>query len=393
MFTRKLLPALEKHLNIKQVTVITGLRRVGKSTALKYLFQKSETNNKIYLDLERLENQAIFLKDSYKDIERDLELLGFDFSKPGLIAIDEIQMVKTSSSVIKAFYDDFGIKFIVTGSSSFYLKNHFSESLAGRKRIFEMTPLDFEEFLWFKNKKTHKIQAEKMKPFFQTFYDLYKDDYDEYLKFGGFPEVVLAADNDDKIQYLKDILNSHIELDVRLLGDVSSSDVLYKLIHLLANRVGSKIDYSKIASLLGVNRNKVKDYILLLEYTYLIKKVPVFSQSIEIQIAKQDKMYFTDNGLLQICGQLSSGAIFENALANQLANLGEIQYYEKNIGTEIDFILNKTTAFEVKETPSDFDYNTLKKRAKAVNITDYHLIGRKLAPSGYKNFIWGGSLF
>jgi uncharacterized protein len=393
MFNRKLFPILEQHLKVKQVTVITGIRRVGKSTALKYLFEKSNTPNKIYLDLERLENQAIFLKKSYKDIERDLELLGFDFSKPGVIAIDEIQMVKTSSSIIKAFYDDFGVKFIVTGSSSFYLKNHFSESLAGRKRIFEMTPLDFEEFLWFKNKKTEKIQNEKMKPFFQTYYDLYKDDYDEYLKFGGFPEVVLAVKNDDKIAYLKDILNSHIELDVRLLGDVSSSDVLYKLIHLLANRVGSKIDYSKIASLLGVNRNKVKDYILLLEYTYLIKTVPVFSKSIEVQIAKQDKMYFTDNGLLQICGQLSSGAIFENAVANQLANLGEIQYYEKNVGTEIDFILNKTTAFEVKETPSDFDYYTLKKRSKPVNISDYHLIGRKLAPSGYENFIWGGSLF
>ena len=393
MFNRKLFSILELHLKVKQVTVITGLRRVGKSTALKYLFEKSKTTNKIYLDLERLENQAIFLKRSYKDIERDLELLGFDFSKPGVIAIDEIQMVKTSSSIIKAFYDDFGVKFIVTGSSSFYLKNHFSESLAGRKRIFEMTPLDFEEFLWFKNKKTEKIKNEKMKPFFQTYYDLYKDDYDEYLKFGGFPEVVLAVKDVDKIAYLKDILNLHIELDVRLLGDISSSDVLYKLIHLLANRVGSKIDYSKIASLLGVNRNKVKDYILLLEYTYLIKTVPVFSKSIEVQIAKQDKLYFTDNGLLQICGQLSSGAIFENAVANQLANLGEIQYFEKNVGTEIDFILNKTTAFEVKETPSDFDYNTLQKRSKLVNITDYHLIGRKLAPSCYENFIWGGSLF
>ncbi len=393
MFNRKLFSILEQHLTVKQVTVITGLRRVGKSTALKYLFEKSNTSNKIYLDLERLENQAIFLKKSYKDIERDLELLGFDFSKPGVIAIDEIQMVKTSSSIIKAFYDDFGVKFIVTGSSSFYLKNHFSESLAGRKRIFEMTPLDFEEFLWFKNNKTEKIKNEKMKPFFQTYYDLYKDDYDEYLKFGGFPEVVLAVKNDDKIAYLKDILNSHIELDVRLLGDISSSDVLYKLIHLLANRVGSKIDYSKVASLLGVNRNKVKDYILLLEYTYLIKTVPVFSKSIEVQIAKQDKMYFTDNGLLQICGQLSSGAIFENAVANQLANLGEIQYFEKNVGIEIDFILNKTTAFEVKETPSDFDYNTLQKRSKLVNITEHHLIGRKLAPSGYENFIWGGSLF
>ena len=113
MFNRKLMPALERHLNQKQITVITGLRRVGKSTALKHLYNLSKTENKIYLDLERIENQAIFLKNSYSDIERDLELLGFDFSKPGVIAIDEIQMVKTTSSILKAFYDDFGTKFIV----------------------------------------------------------------------------------------------------------------------------------------------------------------------------------------------------------------------------------------------------------------------------------------
>ncbi len=393
MFSRKLFPALEKHLSQKQVTVITGLRRVGKSTALKHLFAKCQTENKIYLDLERVENQAIFLKNSYADIERDLELLGFDFSQPGVIALDEIQMVKTSASIIKAFYDDFGTKFIVTGSSSFYLKNHFSESLAGRKRIFEMNPLDFEEFLWFKKINTKRVEKEKFKPFFQTFYDLYKIHYEEYLQFGGFPEVVLAVANDDKIAYLKDILNSHIELDVRLLGDISSSDVLYKLILLLANRVGSKVDYSKIASLLGVNRNKVKDYILLLEHTYLIRTIDVFSKGIDVAIAKQPKLYFTDNGLLQICGQLSSGSIFENAVANQLCNLGEVHYFEKNVGSEIDFILNKTTAIEVKETPSDFDLNTLNKRAKSLNIEDSIVIGRNLAPSGFKNFVWGGSIF
>ena len=393
MFNRKLFPELERHLNQKQVTVITGLRRVGKSTALKYLFDKCATDNKIYLDLERIENQAIFLKNSYADIERDLELLGFDFSKPGVIALDEIQMVKTSSSIIKAFYDDFGTKFIVTGSSSFYLKNHFSESLAGRKRIFEMKPLDFEEFLWFKEIDTRRIQNEKMKPFFQTYFDLFKIHYEEYLKFGGFPEVVLAPQNDDKIAYLKDILNSHIELDVRLLGDISSSDVLYKLILLLANRVGSKIDYSKIASLLGINRSKVKDYILLLEYTYLIKTINVFTKGIDKEIAKQPKLYFTDNGLLQICGQLSSGAIFENAIANQLSHLGEVHYFEKNVGSKIDFILDKTTAFEVKETPSDFDLKTLNKRAKPLQIDETFLIGRTLAPSGFKDFVWGGGIF
>jgi uncharacterized protein len=393
MFTRKIYPVLENHLSKKQVTVITGLRRVGKSTALKYLFDKAATTNKIYLDLERIENQNIFLQNSYKDIERSLELLGYDFLQPGVIGLDEIQMAKNSSSVIKALYDQYGVKFIVTGSSSFYLKNHFSESLAGRKRIFEMYPLDFEEFLQFKNLNTKSIQKEKFKPFLPTYYDLYKSKYEEFIQFGGFPEVVLAANSDDKTAYLKDILNSHIELDVKLLGDVSSSDVLYKLILLLANRVGSKMDYSKIGNLLGVNRLKVKEYMLLLEYTYLIKTIKPFVKGIDKEITKQPKIFFADTGLLQICGQTSSGAIFENAIAHQLALIGELNYYEKSSGTEIDFILDKKIAIEVKETLGGFDIKSLQKRSKPLDLEQNILIGRALAPSGFKDFVWGGNIF
>jgi predicted AAA+ superfamily ATPase len=393
MFTRKIYPVLENHLSKKQVTFITGLRRVGKSTALKYLYEKAETSNKIYLDLERIENQNIFLQNSYKNIERSLELLGFDFSQPGIIGLDEIQMAKNSSSVIKALYDEYGVKFIVTGSSSFYLKNHFSESLAGRKRIFEMYPLDFEEFLQFKEVNTKSIQKEKFKTFLPTYYDLYKPKYEEFIRFGGFPEVVLADDADDKTAYLKDILNSHIELDVKLLGDVSSSDVLYKLILLLANRVGSKMDYSKIANLLGINRLKVKEYVLLLEYTYLIKTIKPFTKGIDKEITKQPKIFFADTGLLQICGQTSSGAIFENAIAHQLSLVGELNYYEKTSGTEIDFILDKKTAIEVKETLGGFDVKSLQKRSKPLELEGIILIGRELAPSGFKDFVWGGNVF
>jgi len=393
MFTRKIYPTLENHLSKKQVTVITGLRRVGKSTALKYLFDKAETSNKIYLDLERIENQNIFLQNSYKDIERSLELLGFDFSQPGIIGLDEIQMTKNSSSVIKALYDEYGVKFIVTGSSSFYLKNHFSESLAGRKRIFEMHPLDFEEYLQFKEINTKSIQKEKFKTFLPTYYDLYKTKYEEFIRFGGFPEVVLAESTDDKTAYLKDILNSHIELDVKLLGDVSSSDVLYKLILLLANRVGSKMDYSKIGNLLGINRLKVKEYILLLEYTYLIKTIKPFTKGIDKEITKQPKIFFADSGLLQICGQTSSGAIFENVIAHQLSLIGELNYYEKSSGTEIDFILDKKIAIEVKETLGGFDVKSLQKRSKPLELEQNILIGRELAPSGFKDFVWGGNVF
>jgi len=393
MLIRKSFTRLLEHLPRKQVTVITGMRRVGKSTALNYLLDQVTHSNKLYLDFERVENRVLFNQNSYNDIERSLVALGLDLQRPAVLALDELQLVPNSTSVIKSLYDIYGIKFLVTGSSSFYLKNHFSESLAGRKQIFELWPLDFEEYLQFRAIDTQRVHTERMQAFLFTFYDLWKGHYQDFIQYGGFPEVVLADSPKQKVAYLKDILNAYIELDIKLLSDFSVSDSLYKLILLLSNRVGSRIDYTKIASLIGLNRNKVKDYLHLLEYTYFIKTVKPFTNGIDKEISKQAKLYFTDTGLLNICGQISSGSTFENAIANQLAQLGKLQYFEQSAGTEIDFILNRETAFEVKETPTPQDLKSLSERAELLGLTDHRLIGRHHPESGFKDFVWGGSIF
>lgn len=116
----------------RQVTVITGMRRVGKSTAIKYLLEHAG-------------------QPDYEGIKANLELRGLDFSRPCLIAIDEIQLVSGLPGLIKYLFDTYQTKFIVTGSSSCYMKDNFSESLAGRKRIFEMHPLIFRQAKNFLN--------------------------------------------------------------------------------------------------------------------------------------------------------------------------------------------------------------------------------------------------
>lgn len=393
MHKRKNYPQLEAHLTQKQITMITGMRRVGKSTTLKYLLDKVPHTNKLYLDFERIENRVLFNQNSYTDIERGLSALGLQLDKPAVLALDEIQLVQNSTSLIKSLYDSFNIKFIVTGSSSFYLKNHFSESLSGRKQIFEMFPLDFEEFLLFKNANTSFLDADRMQPFHPTFYNIWKGHYEDYLKFGGFPEVVLADSESTKTNYLKDVLNAYIELDIKLLSDFSVSDTLYKLIQLLASRVGSGVDHVKISSMIGLNRNKVKDYMHLLEYTYLIQMVKPFTGGIDKELSKQPKLYFSDTGILQVIGQVSSSAVFENAAANQLARIGSINYFKKSSGTEIDFILDRKKAIEVKETCTPQDLNTVNERAKLLGLDETALVGRHQNASGFKDFIWGGSIF
>lgn len=394
MYNRITHSALEAHLNHKQVTVITGMRRVGKTTTVKYLLSKVLHINKLYIDLERIEYRHLFNQQSYADIERGLVQLGIDFSKPAVIALDEIQLVKALPSIIKNFYDTYGIKFIVSGSSSFYIKNHFSESLAGRKKIFEMWPLTFREFLEFKGAWKPQIELEKEQYFLRTFYNLYSSLYEEYIQYGGFPEVVLAAEVQDKEDYLSDIINAYIELNIKLLSDFEVSDSLYKLMLLLSGRVGSKLDYSKLATIIGINRHKVKDYISLLEHTYFVHTISPFTRGIDKELTIQPKLYFTDTGVLnKLQKGLSSGHIFENAISNQLARMGSIHYFEKSKSKEIDFILNETIAFEVKETPIPQQFNALKQNAAAIGIDKCHLIGRNPSGSGFVDFIWGGNLF
>lgn len=394
MIQRTIFPTLLEHLRKPQVTVITGMRRVGKSTALKYLLSQVTHDNKIYLDFEKADNRFIWNQTFYKDIEINLAVEGIDFSKPAVIALDEIQLVPQSTSVIKYLYDTYNVKFIVSGSSSFYLKNRFSESLAGRKQIFDMYPLDFAEFVAFKGDSEYSgegVLRFAQQPFILTFYNKWKALYEEYLRFGGFPEVALADTEADKKAFLKDIVNAYIELDIALLSDFNASDDLYKIMRLLANRAGSKVDYSKLSVILGINRHKLKDYFELLEYTYFVKFISAFSSNPDREVKMQQKVYLADTGLLQTLSQVSSGQVFENAVAVQLSRLGELQYYQKLSGQEIDFILDRKVAIEVKETPSPKDLAILKSRAASLPISETRLIVRYAPALDFKDFYWGGS--
>jgi uncharacterized protein len=395
VFQRDIYKEISAHLADGSVTVITGMRRVGKSTAVKYLLEQVGHSNQMYLDCERVELRVLLNLPDYEGIKVAFELQGLDFSKPCVIAIDEIQLVPMLPSLIKYLYDTYKVKFIVTGSSSYYLKNTFSESLAGRKKIFEMYPLSFREFLIFKEVWSDRFQAQAWQPFQNAWFELAKDWYREYLTYGGFPQVVLTKDVGDKKEQALDILNSYIELDVKLLADFTVSEELFKLMKLLAARSGNKIDHTKLSSVSGISRQKLGAYLQLLEQTYLIYQLTPFTRNIDKEISQQKKLYFSDPGLLQVLaeGQLSSGQVLETAVAAQLKPQGGLQYFQKRSGQEIDFIFNGNTALEVKETPLEQDLNSLRLRADAIQLEKQLLIGRYPPASGFENFIWAGSIF
>jgi predicted AAA+ superfamily ATPase len=389
IYPRNIFAALQEHLENKQVTVLTGMRRTGKTTLVKQLMDASGIRQKVYFDLERIDNRDLFSEKNYENIVLALAQRGVNFSEKVLVAIDEIQLAPNLPSVVKYLYDQYDIKFVLTGSSSYYLKNRFNESLAGRKKIFEIYPLAFNELLTFKGIPFTSGGDFTQTPFLTAEYERLKHFYEEYINFGGFPEVVLTNSSRDKKDLIQDILSSYINLDIASVSDFQKSTELYKLIKLLAIRVGSKLDISKLTSLTTMSRKTVENYLELFEQSYLIRTVPVTSNSPEREIVKARKIYFLDNGIAAVSAELGSGAKFENAVFNQLLPFGSVSYYQLKTGKEIDFILDKNIAFEVKETGAETDLRNLKNLSKNLGIEQNFVVGRY--PNNlFEGFLWGG---
>ena len=390
VYPRKLFVSLKKHLKQPQVTVITGMRRVGKTTLVKQLLDESTTNNKHYFDLERVDNRELFSEKNFDNIIISFERLGLSVGKRLVIALDEIQLLPQITGVIKYLYDKYKIKFIVTGSSSYYLKNLFRESLSGRKKIFELYPLDFGEYLVFKEKPYRDLPFNSI-IFNPTEYENLKNEYELFIRFGGFPEVVLTKETAGKMDLLRDIISSYMNIDIKSLTDLQNERSLYSLIKLLAARSATRLDYSKLSRLTGISRPTVTSYIDLLDKTYIIRRLPVHSANIDRQIVKAEKIYFTDTGLLNALAEVSSGIQFENAVANQLSLRGQLAYWSDKSGHEIDFIYNKRLGLETKEMPILDDYTKLHRLSRLIGIKKYFIIGRNPTPS-FRRFIWAGSI-
>lgn len=390
-YQRKIYPDLLSHSHLPAVTVLTGMRRTGKTTLVLQMLADISNKNSLYLDLERPDNRELFEQKNYEAIRDAFVARGLSLSKPMVIVLDEIQLAPDSSSAIKYLSDHHNIKFIVTGSSSYYLKNLFSESLSGRKKIFELHPLDFGEFLTFKEIPFQK-ESWKEKKFNNLEYSRLSAYYEEFVRFGGFPQVVLAQTKDQKQDILLDIMSSYVNIDIRTLADFSDERNLYALAKLLAGLVGSRVEYTKLSSLTGISRPTVTNYVSFFEKTYLIHTVPVYTKNIDREIVKSRKLYFCDTGLANTLADLSSGAQFENTLFNQLARLGQVQYFALKTGHEIDFILDANLAIEAKETPIEEDLTRLDQMANNAGITNFRLVGRHKSPK-FTDYAWAGSLY
>lgn len=372
---RFILAQIKPYLNSSEAIVITGMRRTGKTTLLTHLFDLIESDNKLYLDLENPLNRKYFEEKNYDRIRKTLSGLGIDFTKKSFLFLDEIQTLKNLPSIVKYLIDHYGVKFFLTGSASFYLKNLFTESLSGRKYIFELYPLTFGEFLMFKDSplKIPQNAQDITRSLFESISEL----YDEYLQFGGFPGVVLKTTFDEKKKMLEEIFTSFYQLEVTQLGDFKKNEVIRDLMLLLMQRIGSRLDIQKISRELGIARVTLQEYLSFLEGTYFIKTIKPYSKGKDTEIRKASKVYLCDSGIAHHFARLEPGLVFENNVFQNLRIKGEINYYQRKSGVEVDFIWNKKIGYEVKIKPDYGDLLKLNKIAKEIGLQRYAIISRE----------------
>src|SRR3990167_9957636 len=258
MKKRALFNELARYLDSKEALIITGMRQVGKTTLMRQLYNHIGDERKIWFDFENPLDVKVFEDIDYNNIYKRLDgLVGDGKNKKMFVFIDEIQIFPEITNIIKYLLDHYQVKFIVTGSSNYYLKNLFPESLSGRKFLFQLDPLSFKEYLYFQDSISYDEIGSRQLPVAirdsSVFtHKKFETNYDDFLHYGGFPAVILEKDKDIKRQILKNIFASFFEKDLNILSDYKDIQELRDLLLLLVPRVGSLLDVTRIASELAI---------------------------------------------------------------------------------------------------------------------------------------------
>lgn len=355
--------ALQKHLSEKEITLLIGPRQVGKSTLMELLRDELEKKGEktTFLSLDFDEQKPFFASQTLLLQHIKLQI----GEGNGYVFLDEIQRKENAGIFLKGLYDmHLPYKFIVSGSGSLELKENIHESLAGRKRIFEIAPVSFEEFV---NYKTDYKYEHALQDFFSFYKDRIQLLLEEYMMFGGYPLVILAQTLEEKRTVMGEIYQSYLERDIKDLLHLEKTDAFTNLVRILASQIGGLINVSELSSTLGIADKTIKHYLWYLEKTFIVKKISPFFRNIRSEITKSPMYYFIDVGLrnyaLGAFGlpiiPLTSGHLFENIVCNMLHD--SIQFASTTMHfwrtiehAEVDFIVQKgiePVPFEVKFTP------------------------------------------
>ena len=341
IYKRKLVEKILPYLNTEEAIVIYGARQVGKTSLMKYLMENHLGNNTFYLDLE-LRNLLELCNGGPEAAYNYLLQKGADKSKKIFLLIDEIQYLENPANFIKIMADHYkNIKLIVSGSSTFEIRKKFKESLAGRTINFELYPLDFDEFLLFKNKK-YSLSEENSKTINEELIPL----AEEFIRFGGYPKIILEDIIERKAAYLYQIIDTYVKKDIRDIGNIRDIEAFNKLLELLASQTGCLLNVSELSNTLNTSRITIIEYLELLEKTFIIKKALPYHKNLRSELTKNPKIFFLDTGMANLLWLKEFpkellGNMFETAVFTELIKSGfKINFWRTTAKQEVDFIIS-----------------------------------------------------
>lgn len=376
LFKRKLLAGIKSFIDTTDIIVIHGARQTGKTSLMKIIQDDLSKEKCIYFDLEDSRYKALF-EEGIESVINYLKQKGlFNQNDKTFLFVDEIQYLSNPSSFLKLTHDHHpGIKLIVSGSSSFEVKTKFKDTLVGRTVNFELFPLDFEEFLYFKKESFNLRQRISSDILMGELLKFYK----EYVLFGGYPKIVLTDQIEMKEKYLQQIIDTYIKGDIRDLANIRHIDKFNKLIHVLAGQTGQLLNVMELANTTKIARQTIEDYLFILEQTYIVKLIPPFSGNIRSELFKTPKVFFYDTGLMHMLSKKQlplsiTGPTFETAVFSDLVkNFGQnnIHYWRTMDKKEIDFILS----WKDKNIPIEVKLNSVR-----LNLTPIKYFSRKYNP-------------
>ena len=360
LYSRKITSEITKWLPEKEIIILNGPRQVGKTSLLEILKNeliKSGISEKtiFYLNLEEIK----ILETLNQDPENLLKYITSQKEK-NYFLLDEIQYLDNPSNFLKHLYDKYAgkIKIIATGSSSLELKAKFQDSLAGRKISFSVNPLNFEEFLIFKDfPYLDYLKKENLPKDIKNNFD---KALSEYLIYGGMPAVVLQNDWELKQKMLEEYVSAYINKDIRAIGKVENIADFNTLTKILAAQIGNLLNINELGDTVGITRREVKKYLDLLEFTFVLDKIFPFKKNIRTQITKMPKVYFFDLGVrnailgnfLEMESRSDAGHLFENFVFLELKNQRKdrIFFYRTKTKSEIDFVIEDNSKIILVES-------------------------------------------
>lgn len=355
LYKRDIIDKIDKVILKEEYIIISGARQTGKTSILLMLKRSLENEHDChYFNLENPDYLKLLNKHPFNIFE-----LIPDNDKKQYIFIDEIQYLDNPTQFLKLLFDEKRekIKIIASGSSSFYIDKKFKDSLSGRKFLFELFTLNFDEFLVFskkdellnkKNEKLSKYYQEEIAKLWQ-----------EYLLYGGYPKVVLSETDEMKRINIEEIGASYIKKDLSDAG-VKNQDKYFALIKILAGQTGQLVNSQELANTLNIARKTVEEYLYIMEKSYHLTFVKPFYRNMRKELTKMPKVYFNDLGLRNfllsdfsrpISKRNDHGAYIENIAFREFKNKEKgdacIKFWRTQDKKEIDFIIGKN-AFEIK---------------------------------------------